>query len=510
MNSLFRNKLLSAVFLVLVTFVAFEILWFLRSWNLWNGDGEFCCKVTIGKNPFAITMSRCPLSLLTYRFLFQTLRPGTNWWVEDIVALSSCAAGVVYFWATVLLVRRIFFANVDRVLYGAFCSSSMILQVFCGHVEFYAWTCALLMVFALLGSYRLASRVSSFWPSTVLTIAAAFHGSGVFYFPAILALEYFRETRESGNRARALFHALLCFGVFVCAGPFHRYKIQYAAFLIVCVILWYLWGVAPERLRAWRQSFKPWLLVLCPWLVYFSIRTALGFYAEPLLHHVAPKGEPYDHGTYLYTFWSWEHLYDKSLFQWLLTPFAVPVGLLMMFVAGRRWRRNGWLFFLAVFAISAVTWEILFYPQLRQRDWDLYASTAVPLNLLVGYGVLLLWNRGRLYLSMMIVAHLLISVPIILDNADLLVGRGYARAAFQSEPVPAEVYLRGLRVGETPLVMENIRSGRARILLIPTERGYQAIQRRHIFRDGEHLIVKELLQPKRRRPLSSELVQRRW
>ncbi len=502
MKNFFRKKIFPAILVILVSLFVFELLWFLRSWNLWNGDGEFCCKVTIGKSPFAITLSRCPLSLLTYRFLFQTLRPVTNWWVEDIVALSSCAAGIVYFWATVLLVRRIFSENIDRFLYGAFCSSSMILQVFCGHIEFYAWTCALVMVFALVASYRLADRVSSFWPSTVLMFSAAFHGSGVFYFPAILALEYFRETVDSENRARSFVHACLCFAVFVCAASFHRYKVPYAVFLIVCVLLWYVWGVAPRWIREWREGMNRWLLVLCPWLVYFSIRTAFGFYAEPLLHHIAPSGEPYDHGTYLYTFWSWDHLYDKSLFQWLLSPFAIPVGLLMLFVAGRRWRRNGWLFFLGIFAISALIWEILFYPQLRQRDWDLYASTSIPLNLLVGYGVLLLWRRGRLYLSLMIAAHLLISVPIILDNSDLLVGRGYARAAFQSEPVQAEVYLRGLRIGETPLVMENIRSGRARILLIPKERGYQAIERRHIFRDGEHLIVKEYLPPK---PVPSSL-----
>ncbi|MFH1737741.1 MAG: hypothetical protein ABIH23_01950 [bacterium] len=493
MKDLSHQKIFSIILTIALSAVVFSVLWSLRSWDLWNGDGEFCCKQTVGETTFAITLSRCPLSHLGYRYLFRALRPLTNWWVEDIIALSSCAAGLVFFWALVLLVRRVFSARANQMLYAALCSSSLLLQMFCGHIEFYPWTCALLMVFILLGWDHLTGRLSILWPSAVLTLATAFHSSAVFYFPGLLVLEYFRQSRDAQNSRRTILHGLLCFGLLVCAAPFHREQGQYALFLIVCLAAWFAWGLAPERIRVWRDGISSWLIALVPWLIYFSIRTALGLYPEPILHHIAPMGGEYDPGSFLYTFWSWDHLHDKLLFQWWLSPFAIPVGCLIVIAAGRQWLKNGWFVFLGVLSLSALAWEVLFYPQLRIRDWDLFASTAIPFNLLVGYGVLVLWKRGRLYLTSMILIQLFISVPIILKNSDLLVGRGYATVECWSQPVPAEVFIRGLPVGHTPLTMENVRSGRANIVLIPSDRNYRSAQLWRMIEPGEHLFVDEIL-----------------
>ena len=191
MKDFSRQKLCSTLLSTTLSLLVFGLLWYLRSWDLWNGDGEFCCKQTVGETTFAITLSRCPLAHLGYRYLFRVLRPLTNWWVEDIIALSSCMAGVVFFWALALLARRIFSLRTNQVLYVFFCSSTLLLQMFCGHVEFYPWTCALLMVFVLLGWWHLTGRLSIFWPSAVLTLATAFHASAIFYFPGIIVLEYF-------------------------------------------------------------------------------------------------------------------------------------------------------------------------------------------------------------------------------------------------------------------------------------------------------------------------------
>ncbi|HOE11301.1 MAG TPA: hypothetical protein PLQ35_10285 [bacterium] len=479
-----------------LSLAAFWVLWQLRSWNLWNGDGEFCCKQTVGQSTFAITLSRCPLSHLEYRYLFRILRPITNLWVEDIIALSSCMAGVVYLWATVLLARRLFSRTINRVLLTAFCCSSMVLQVFCGHIEFYPWTCTFMMIFILSGWLYLNGTFSIFWPSFLLVLATALHSSAVFYFPGILALECFRQVRESKNRPLVVFHCLLSLGLFVCAAPFHRYREQFIAFLSVCAILWIVWGKAPAKIREWRQGMGPWLLALSPWLLYFSIRTALGFYAEPILHHIAPAGEPYDHGSFLYTFWSRDHLKDKLTFLWWLAPFAIPVGLLVLISFGKECLKNGWLVFLIVLSVCGLIWGILFYPQLRIRDWDLFTTIAIPFNLLVGYGVLILWKRGQVYLTFMILAHLTISIPLIIDNADLLVGRGYVTLECETQPVSAEVYVRGLPIGFTPLTMQNIRSGRARIVLIPQSRDYLSVQRRYNLKPGEHLRISETLPPR--------------
>jgi hypothetical protein len=380
MRNHFRQRLLILTLCFTLSVAAFGGLWALRSWNLWNGDGEFCCKQTIGKSAFAITLSRCPLTHLGYRYLFQAMNPLTGWWVEDIIAVSSCTAGLVFFWAAVLLARGLFSARLDRILYVAFCSSSLLLQVFCGHIEFYPWACALVMVLAWLAFWHLDGRLSIFWPSAALALATAFHSSAVFYFPGIVALEFVRQSRDPRHTRRARWHSLFCLVLFVCLAPFHRYQTQYALFLIFCLVAWFVWGLAPRRVHVWREGFQSWLVALAPWVVYFSIRTALGFYAEPILHHIAPMGEPYDHGSFLYTFWSWEHLHDKLLFQWWLSPFAIPVSVLIAVTVKRAWPRDARLFFLGVFALSALGWEILFYPQLRIRDWDLFASTAIPLE----------------------------------------------------------------------------------------------------------------------------------
>ena len=75
------------------------VLWQLRSWNLDIGDGLFCCKQTIGDQIFVTTLSRSFLSYLLYRAVFFSLSPILGLWVEDIIALLSCAAGLLFFWA---------------------------------------------------------------------------------------------------------------------------------------------------------------------------------------------------------------------------------------------------------------------------------------------------------------------------------------------------------------------------------------------------------------------------
>jgi hypothetical protein len=97
-------------------------LWYFRSWNLEIGDGEFCCKQTVGDAPYDVTLSRTPLAHLLYRFLFFHLHPLWRWWVEDIIALSSCAAGLVFFSALYLLACRSSRSRYDFFLYLVSCN----------------------------------------------------------------------------------------------------------------------------------------------------------------------------------------------------------------------------------------------------------------------------------------------------------------------------------------------------------------------------------------------------
>lgn len=447
------------------------VLWTFRSWNLDIGDGEFCCKQTIAETAFPVTISRAPLSYWLYRSLFFTLNPLLNWWVEDIIALSSCAAGLVFFWALIRLAREAGRTPFERAAIVAFPSTTLLFQMFCGHIEFYPWTCATLMAAMYAGWKTIHGGWSPAVPSALLALAAAFHSSGVFYFPALLVLPVLTRWKEIGSwiRSRENAPAAAFFGLFVLTAVLHRVPPLFLAATVVLAPMYFLL-VPPAR----RSGLNAWWMIYLPWFFLFLVRASFGMRAEPLLEHLPPIGEPYDHGAYLYTAFSWDHLYDKVMFHFWLAPFALPVMVLLGSAARRMVSRNRWLVFLFHASVWALVWTTLFYPQLRTRDWDLFASMSIPLNLLAVFLCLraLSPRMAKTAVPVMIVTHLTIMVPILLSNSSLLGGRGYATLRYVSEPVSADAFLRGLKLGETPVEQANIRSGSAIVRMIPHSREY--------------------------------------
>ncbi len=451
-------------------------MWLLRSWNLEIGDGEFCCKQTSGITAFAVTMSRSMLSYSLYRFLFFWLNPFLDWWVEDIIALSSCAAGLVYFFA----LHRLAVATMkDRTGYWLlilFPSTTMLLQIFCGHVEFYPWTCAFLMVCLWLSWETIHHDRSILWPSASLALAGAFHSSGVFYFPTLLLLPIL--SRKCNNNLKVssyqnIYNASLMFAIFIMAALMHRKPTHWIFIMLLvmgCVLYTY------KIPRKWKAGLAPWWKVMIPWLAMFAVRAVMGLRAEPLLEHLPPLREPYDHGAYLYMAFSWDHLYDKVMFHLWLTPLGL---IALLGFLGLRWskiKENRWLLYICNCCLWAMVWSILFYPQLRTRDWDLFATISIPLNLFALYAAFHFWQAKyfKIITSMVIILHLVISMPIILRNSSLLSGRGYVTVKYEPKPVSTTAYIRGLKLGITPLEKKNIRSGKAKARMIPNVRGYKS------------------------------------
>ncbi|MBN2328445.1 MAG: hypothetical protein JXR73_14975 [Candidatus Omnitrophica bacterium] len=448
-------------------------LWTLRSWNLDIGDGEFCCKQTVGEKAFAVTLSRSFLSYALYRILFFTLHPILDWWVEDIIALSSCAAGLVFFYALFRLAQESAENKRDFWIVLLFPSTTLLLQIFCGHVEFYPWTCALLMLCAWLSWRTIYHQKSVLWASTAMALAGGFHSSGIFYFPALLLLPMLMH-KTDGEPLRFRWDdwkpGMITLAVFLAAALLHR-KPTHWAYVALCAagLVWYF-SYCPAAKKA---RMDQWVKTLLPWLVLFAVRAVLRLRAEPLLEHLPPFREPYDHGAYLYMAFSWDHLYDKVVFHLWLAPF----GLIALIGFGVFWRRiasDRWLLFLANFCIWTLVWSILFYPQLRTRDWDLFATIAIPLNLFAVYAGWRILPRGmfRWLAAATILVHLSISLPIVLSNSSLLKGRGYVTVAYDPKPVAADAYIRGLKLGVTPIHQNNIRSGKADVRIVPLERGY--------------------------------------
>jgi len=464
----------------LLTLAAFAglaaLLWILRSWNLEIGDGEFCCKQTSGEKAFAVTMSRSLLSYSLYRFLFFWLNPFLDWWVEDIIALSSCAAGLVYFFA---LNRLAASTMKDRTAYWLmilFPSTTLLLQIFCGHVEFYPWTCAMLMVCLWLSWETIHGECSILWPSIVLALAGAFHSSGIFYFPTLLLLPVLSQNSEnkpSAFSSRNLYNAGLIFFIFIMAALLHRKPTHwiYITFLVVGYLL-YTYKI-PQR---WKTGLSQWWKLIIPWLALFAVRAVLGLRAEPLFEHLPPLREPYDHGAYLYMAFSWDHLYDKVMFHLWLTPLGLIALLGFFGVYHRRIIADRWLLYICNCCLWAMVWSILFYPQLRTRDWDLFATISIPLNLFALYAAAYFWKAKyfKIIAAVGIVVHLVISTPIILRNSNILSGRGYVTVKYEPKPVSTTAYIRGLKLGVTPLEKKNIRSGKANARMIPLERGYKS------------------------------------
>lgn len=452
------------------------LLWYLRSWNLEIGDGIFCCKQTIGGQAYAVTLSRSTFSHLLYRALFFGLHPILGWWVEDIIALSSCAAGLVFFIALFDLAGTSAKNWPERVIFFLFPSSTMLFQIFCGHIEFYSWTCALLMAGVTFAWRNIRFGLSPVWAGTAIALAAAFHTNAIFYFPAFLLIPLFMDKQKQDSTAlnrQDIKQFLIYFALFIAASLLHR-KPFHNLYLVCVIILIPAWFTLSPK---WKATTKSWGLLFLPWALFYGMRAMMKLRVEPLIEHLPPFREPYDHGAYLYEAISWAHLYDKVMFHLWLAPFGLAAIFILLVFYRRIVIRDQWLCFLFHLSFWAVVWTTLFYPQLRTRDWDLFASMAIPLNLAVVYG----FNRVmkpitfRWTMSIFIVVHLAISLPAVARNSAILTDRGYVELAFKPTPeIPARAFLRGLELGMTPLRYRYIRAGQAEVRIVPAQRGNQS------------------------------------
>lgn len=468
------------------------LLWTFRSWNLGIGDGLFCCKQVVGEQAYAVTLSRNPLSYLLYRGLFFTLHPLLHWWVEDIIALSSCAAGLVFFYALHTLARDAADSRIDQWLLLLFPSTTMVLQTFCGHVEFYSWTCALLMVSVTLSWKTIYENRSPFWPSVVMALATGFHSSGVFYYPALLPLIPLAgkgNHREVCLSRRDVAKTISFLGIFIAAALLHRKPFEHVFYITILLSFLYYAVRCPASLK---KELRPWWILFSPWLILFLVRSFFHLRAEPLLEHLAPLRPGYDPGAFHFEMFSWMHLEVKWFLHFFLAPFGVLWMLIFLWGKRRAVWTNPWLLFLLHFSVWALIWSTLFYPQLYlrtwdllghpavpPRDWDLFVTMAIPLNLFAVFAAWRFLRPGvfRQLAAAAIALHLVLSLPVLLRNSGWLSDRGYVTIEYDPQPVTARAFLRSLELGRTPVRQKNIRAGYADIRLVPVERGYQSWRR---------------------------------
>ncbi|MBZ0257020.1 PEGA domain-containing protein, partial [bacterium] len=354
--------------------------------------------------------------------------------------------------------------------------------------EFYPWLCAFLMLSIYLAWRTVYLGTSPIWASAAMALAGGFHSSGVFYFPALLLLP---ALRNQGAMKRSDWgFAAAFFALYIATAMLHRQPYYFIPTVFLLVPL-YFYAVP----QAWQKKLRPWQAVYLPWLFLYFLRASLWLKSEPLLEHIPPLHGPYDPGVFFYTFFSWGHLFDISLFHLWMAPFGMPVLILSLLLAFKRINRDPWMTYLLHLCLWTLIWSWLFYPQLRSRDWDLFASISIPMNV---YALFALWkyaSRREFYAiaSIAIALHLWISVPVVVRNSSLLEYRGYVTVSFETKPVQSRVFLRGLELGNTPITQENIRAGYAEIRMIPLERGHGSWSQDVLLEDGKSYTFSETL-----------------
>ncbi len=436
--------------------------------------------------------------------MYQVLNAHVGMWPQDAIAVGSCIGGVIFLWIGYQLGCLLYREWWKRLLPAVIPASTYLLQVFCGEVEFYAWLNAALLGYLAIGWLVLNRRLSPIWASITLVFATCLHASAIFTFPSLLWLHILWleqtakppvEDAESPNaiepvrRKTHIRDAAVALAVFAFVAVMHRNR---------------LWWVGPEPIGgldidAWarelsrlhliypislavlvggffcckattRKRWRSWLFILLPWFVFFTTRSLLGMHPEPLLKHIPPFTTPFDIESFWYPFFSYDHLYDKTCFYLWSAPLGLFVFFGCLWTCGRR-SCDIWVKFLLGAGVCAVIWTIFFYPELRRRDWDLFSSMGIPLNLLLVHIIVTrLAGRWRITaIAAVLIVHLSMSVPFVIGNMLLEQGHGYVNLKVTSD-LPAEVFVRGLRYGTTPFESAWVRSGPGNLRVVPLSR----------------------------------------
>jgi hypothetical protein len=214
-------------------------------------------------------------------FLHSRFWKYTNqWWGWSVVysyQVVSCAAGVVFVYASIRLARRV--APAAPWLFVAGVLAGGYMQLFFGDVENYTVTAALVALYALAACRFLAGEVHLALPAVMLAVAACFHMEAAWLWPSAVYLAVISRRRR-GNATEATVsaaaagaivlatfvyfhfhglplmrffsshagHALRMNGVFAVGMPLRYYVEQLNLLLLLCPAV--AMGAA---LAAWRR-----------------------------------------------------------------------------------------------------------------------------------------------------------------------------------------------------------------------------------------------------------------
>lgn len=310
------------------------------------------------------------LTWLTRKFTSRFAEAST----ETAFQFVSVASGVVFIYLLFLLARRLGKTNGAGALIFLGLLTQGFVQLFFGYVETYPPGIAALLLYLLLAVRQLKDKKSVFWPTVAFLLCVLMHLSAVSLAPSLayLYLHWWKSSRKSLKpRSVAL----------VTAGP-----------IFAVTIVLFLIGLNPVK-----------------------VFSSSGVSVLPFFPFVSNSSEYFN-----YNFFSLLHLIDLLNLVLLVSPFCIPLCLLLVGNCKYLGSTGRFMIMASIFPLGLLA---MFNPELGfPRDWDVFAQSLIPPTLLGIMTLIKVTGKDKVLLgyagTVIIVVGLLHVVPWVLIQAD--------------------------------------------------------------------------------------------
>ncbi len=332
-----------ALFLIFLVFAGC-LFWLFREELPLSGDGSWLIRqvpLIDDVSQIRINFTNQPFVGLIiwnlFKFLSSLNLPSSATLTYQLLSIVS-GVGVILFFS--ILARDLFEVTVERYLFLFFVLFSGGFQIFFGNIENYAFTYFVLIMFIVYGVKYLENKGSLIYVSVLFGILFSSSFGAIVFSPA-LAWLYFKGFRQREIRA-------ILISIFLTIG-------------LSCLLLW-----------ASGYTWKTFIAV---------------FEFSPFHHLSLTDIKTEWHG---YTLLSWKHFLELGNFVLKISPFALPIILLVILMRFRKisWMNETWIFFL-ILALCGSYMFFIFSPALgMSRDWITLVSYPTAIIIASAYGVL--------------------------------------------------------------------------------------------------------------------------
>jgi hypothetical protein len=308
---------------------------------------------------------QAPLTVFIHQRLWQFIAsPLLGWPVEHVYAAVSIISGVVFVYILLSFTARLGRSSLETAVMAGLMLTTGAMQLFFGYVENYTLISLGLLITLFLAWRTLQGELPLLWPVLALALTNSFHPSTVFLWPGMGLLAWLCWQRGYVSTTGLLWQAL--------APP-----------LLVGAGVLALMESGQHGLSELFGADRP--------------GGGDGIWFVPLFE----TSTEWQH----YTMFSAAHLLDWSNEHLLISPFGLPLFVLIL-IAAHRFRldlfatlpEKDYALFLGAMSASYLLLTWLWNPDYGGRkDWDLFAPSAFVYTLLVGYLLVrVLTDKNRL------------------------------------------------------------------------------------------------------------------